>query len=113
MVSGEADAAFHCFAERQRLGLFDFRHGVDRNDQGKVFDGRIEERLGRSFDPDRKTFRLQPASYHGGAQIRIMSRPATPDDHRLAHLSYPLVSRSARWRGPAAAWPDARRWFRV
>ena len=59
----------------------------------------IGERLGRGLDPDLEAFRLQPAAHHRGAQIGIVSRPAAPYDHRLAHCRHSL-SRSVRLSRP-------------
>ena len=43
------------------------------------------------LDPHRKALGLEPAPYHRGAQIRIMTAPAAPYDHRLTHVVIPLL----------------------
>src|SRR3954470_24500407 len=88
-MAREPDAAAHRCAKIERVRLLDLRHGVDRDDQRQIVDGGIAERLCRGFDPHLKAFRLEPAADHRGTEIGIVSRPAAPNNHCLAHVLGP------------------------
>src|SRR4029450_10492223 len=91
VVAAHADALLHGGAEIERLRLLDLGHGADRHDQRQVMDGRIGERRCLGLDPDAQAFGLQPAADYRGTEVRIMTRPAAPYDHRLAHAATPYV----------------------
>jgi hypothetical protein len=102
MMAAHADALLHGRAEIEGLLLLDLRHRADRHDQRQVMDGGIGERRCLALDPHVEAFGLEPAADYRGAEVRVMTRPAAPHDHRLAHRATPsLLNPSRRSADPA------------